>query len=94
MAYAGAGGSAPAPGAAAAGTSTTYCCATWTAVESADNKNGFTTFSGQSCTPIDEAPASNRDACAAGSQTMKCRGERYTTSGEAGGGSVTRCFSP
>jgi hypothetical protein len=94
FAYAGAGGAPPAPGASAAGTSTTYCCTTWTAVESGDKKNPITTFSGTGCTPIDEAPAANRDACFAGNQALKCRGEFYTTGDNVGAGSVRRCFSP
>jgi hypothetical protein len=95
LAYAGAGGGPPAPGAAAAGPATTYCCATWTAVESGDRKNQITTFTGQSCTPISEADPTARDACD-GRVALKCRGEFYTSPSlsEGGFGSVRRCFSP
>jgi hypothetical protein len=92
-AYAGAGGGPGAPG-GSAGTSTTYCCTTWTAVETGRGGNSFTTFSGVGCTPIDESPASNRDACGPGQESMKCRGERYTSGELTGGGTVKRCFSP
>ncbi|SRR5207245_7086492 len=82
--YAGGGGSPPAPGAAAAGQSSAYCCASWTIQTPPIDKN-TTTFHGTGC-----AFTENPNTCS--TEVRKCRGEFFTPI--AGGGAVTRCFSP
>src|SRR2546421_1150 len=66
LAYAGAGGSPPAPGAAAAGTAAQYCCTTWAPATIADGKNSISVLEGSgACTAVKDDDA-RRDSCAAG----------------------------
>jgi len=91
-AYAGAGGSLPAAGAAAgAGRVTEYCCATWTPREIGNGTKAVTVLDGTGCVSIDDS-AANRNVC--GSLTAaKCRGELFTPNTPPAG-VVLRCLTP
>ena len=88
VAYAGSGGTPPAPGASGAGQSTFYCCTAptpWTTRNIGGNgNNAVFVFDGHGCSiPADP------NSCTTG-EVRKCRGEFFTPSD----GSVVRCFSP
>jgi len=91
VAYAGSGGTPPAPGASGAGQSTAYCCTAsppWTTRNIGGNgNNAVIIFDGHSCTVVTDP---NTQCTTAGAQALKCRGEFFTPST----GSVVRCFSP
>lgn len=92
LAFAGAGGTPPAPGAAAAGSTSAYCCQTWTPTTISDGKTSSTVLEGTTCTAIDDT-ASARNSCGvANLKAAKCRGEIYSPG--AIPSTVQRCFSP
>jgi hypothetical protein len=91
-AHAGVGGSPIPPGATGAGTSTAYCCTTWTPVQVGEHKATITVFDGTSCKAIADTPSEINDCPA---KVLKCRGEEFTGPATLGQtGSVKRCLAP
>ena len=90
LAYAGAGGSPPAPGAAAAGTAAQYCCSTLSPATIGDGKSAITVLEGTGCTAVKDDDA-GRNSCAVGTKKgVRCRGEIFDPFAQT----VSRCFSP
>jgi len=90
LAYA-AGGTPPAPGAAAAGTAAQYCCQTWSPATIADGKNVISVLEGSgSCTAVKDDDAGRNSCAVATRKAVRCRGEIFDPTAAT----VTRCFSP
>jgi hypothetical protein len=91
--HAGVGGSPVPPGAAAAGSATTYCCTAWTERELGKGGKAITVFDGAGCSAIAPDESSANSCNLVSGKVLKCRGELYTP-GSGQNGTVERCLSP
>jgi hypothetical protein len=87
---AGAGGSPAAPGAAAAGSTSAYCCSSWVDDFIGEGKKAVPVLSGSGCTAIEDTAAARNSCSLVSGKAAKCRGEIFDPVADT----VTRCFSP